>query len=467
MERVVGRANLLAARARVKRNGGSPGMDGMTVEERPGYLKVHGPEIREALLSGTYQPPPGKRVEIPQPEGGVRKRGIPTVLDRFLQPALWQVLQPAWDGAFSDGSYGFRPGRSAHQAIAQAQRHLEAGYRWGVELDLEKFFDRGNHDQLRSRVKEQVRDRRVLQRIDRDRKAGALTGDGFEATPEGPPPGGPLTLPTKVQPFFFETDLSRAWRDPEDHVHLVRGEFHPLHQCADQLALPGPSEVVEPLVELRGELFQPAHHQPQCRVQRQRIGELVARHFDVRQAVAEPGQPRFNLMLFDKAFGVPVDQPRHTLAELPQLGLQGGPSVASSPSIWPQTALVFRRHPLGVGQQSADFAPYRQLEQIGPHLGLMTDAFPAKAIGVRAEAAVVCIGAELALTGTGAEAFPIGGIAAMPALPHTLQHLQRPAARWPGVALILPPLLLDGGEQRSLHERRHWRRSRVARMSAG
>lgn len=193
MEHVVERTNLLAALARVKRNGGSPGMDGMTVEELPGYLKAHWPEIREALLAGRYQPQPVKRVEIPKPGGGVRKLGIPTVLDRFIQQALLQVLQPAWDGTFSDGSYGFRPGRSAHHAIAKAQRYLKAGYSWVVDLDLEKFFDRVNHDKLMSRVKERVTDRRGLQLIDRYLKAGALTGDGFEATPEGTPQGGPLS----------------------------------------------------------------------------------------------------------------------------------------------------------------------------------------------------------------------------------------------------------------------------------
>ncbi len=156
-ERVVGRANLLAALARVKRNGGSPGIDGRTVEELPAYLKAYWLEIRQALLAGTYQPPPVKRVEIPKPGGGVRKLGIPTVLDRFIQQALLQVLQPEWDRTFSNGSYGFRPGRSAPQAIAQAQRYLEAGYSWGVDRDLEKFFDRVNHDKLMSLVKERAR----------------------------------------------------------------------------------------------------------------------------------------------------------------------------------------------------------------------------------------------------------------------------------------------------------------------
>jgi RNA-directed DNA polymerase len=193
MERVVERGNLLAALRRVKQNGGSPGIDGMTVEELPGYLCEHWLQIREALLAGTYRPQPVKRVEIPKPGGGVRKLGIPTVLDRFLQQAMLQVLQPEWDTTFSDGSYGFRPGRSAHQAIARAQRYVSAGYSWVVDLDVEKFFDRVNHDKLMSLVKGRVADRRVLQLIDRYLKAGALTDAGLEATGEGTPQGGPLS----------------------------------------------------------------------------------------------------------------------------------------------------------------------------------------------------------------------------------------------------------------------------------
>jgi RNA-directed DNA polymerase len=193
MECVVERHNLLTALARVKANGGSPGIDGMTVEELSGYLQQHWPEIRERLLSGTYRPSPVKRVDIPKPGGGVRKLGIPTVLDRFLQQALLQVLQPEWDPIFSDQSYGFRPGRSAHQAMARAQQYLGEGYDWVVDLDREQFFDRVNPDKLMSLVKERVADRRVLHLIDRYLKAGALTGDGFEATVEGTPQGGPLS----------------------------------------------------------------------------------------------------------------------------------------------------------------------------------------------------------------------------------------------------------------------------------
>ena len=208
MERVVERPNLLAALARVKANGGSPGIDGMTVEELPGDLQQHWPAIRASLLAGTYRPNPVKRVEIPKPGGGVRKLGIPTVLDRFLQQALLQVLQPAWDRTFSDGSYGFRPGRSAHQALARAQAYLEEGYSWVVALELDKFFHRVNQDKLMSLVKERIRDRRVLQLIDRYLKAGALTGDGFAATTEGTPQGGPAYTSNKVANALLEFSTS-------------------------------------------------------------------------------------------------------------------------------------------------------------------------------------------------------------------------------------------------------------------
>jgi RNA-directed DNA polymerase len=210
MERVVERPNLLRALARVKANGGSPGIDGMTVEELHGYLQQHWPTLRASLLAGTYRPSPVRRVEIPKPGGGVRKLGIPTVLDRFLQQALLQVLQPEWDQTFSEGSYGFRPGRSAHQAIARAQAYLEEGYSWVVDLDLEKFFDRVNHDKLMRLVKDRVKDRRGLQLIDRYLKAGALTGDGFEATTEGTPQGGPLSpLLANLLLDGFDKELER------------------------------------------------------------------------------------------------------------------------------------------------------------------------------------------------------------------------------------------------------------------
>src|SRR5215204_6610166 len=152
MEEVCERKNCEQALARVKSNKGSAGIDGMTVEQLPAYLKQHWPTIREQLLRGTYKPQPVKRVEIPKPDGGVRKLGIPTVLDRFIQQAVRQVLQRSWDRTFSAHSYGFRPGKSAHQAVEAAQRHIAAGCAWVVDIDLEKFFDRVNHDRLMGRV---------------------------------------------------------------------------------------------------------------------------------------------------------------------------------------------------------------------------------------------------------------------------------------------------------------------------
>src|SRR5215831_6773587 len=156
MEEVCGRENCLRALRRVKANKGSPGIDGMRVGELSDYLKQHWPGIREQLLSGTYQPQPVRRVEIAKPDGGVRKLGIPTVLDRFVQQAVMQVLPGRWDRTFSEHSYGFRPGRSAHQAVQAAQQYIAAGYRWVVDLDLEKFFDRVNHDRLMAKLAERI-----------------------------------------------------------------------------------------------------------------------------------------------------------------------------------------------------------------------------------------------------------------------------------------------------------------------
>jgi len=145
MERVVERPNLLAALKRVRRNRGSPGIDGMTVEELPGHLRAHWPRLREQLLAGTYQPSPVKRQAIPKRGGGVRELGIPTVLDRFIQQALLQVLQPHFDPTFSQHSYGFGPGRRAHDAVRVARRHVQEGRRIVVDVDLEKFFEASSH----------------------------------------------------------------------------------------------------------------------------------------------------------------------------------------------------------------------------------------------------------------------------------------------------------------------------------
>jgi RNA-directed DNA polymerase len=193
MEEVCERENCKQALARVKANKGSPGVDGMTVKELPEYLKQHWPAIREQLFSGTYKPQPVKRVEVPKPDGGVRKLGIPTVLDRFIQQAVMQILQRRWDRTFSENSFGFRPGRSAQQAVQTAQQYIAAGYRWVVDLDLEKFFDRVNHDRLMAKIAERVSDKRMLKLIRAFLTAGVLENGLVNPVDEGTPQGGPLS----------------------------------------------------------------------------------------------------------------------------------------------------------------------------------------------------------------------------------------------------------------------------------
>ena len=193
MEEVCERENLKAALRQVKANKGGAGIDRMTVGQLDDYLKQHWPVIREQLLNGTYEPKPVRRVEIPKPDGGVRKLGIPTVLDRLIQQAVMQVLQRRWDRTFSESSYGFRPGRSAHQAVAQAQKYIAEGYGWCVDLDLEKFFDRVNHDKLMGSIAKRIEDKRLLKLIRAFLNAGVMENGLVSPSVEGTPQGGPLS----------------------------------------------------------------------------------------------------------------------------------------------------------------------------------------------------------------------------------------------------------------------------------
>jgi RNA-directed DNA polymerase len=193
MEEVCERENMREALRRVKANKGSAGIDRMTVGGIADYLKQHWLAIRERLLNGTYEPMPVRRVEIPKPDGGVRKLGIPCVLDRMIQQAVMQVLQRQWDQTFSDHSYGFRPGRSAHQAVAQAQQYIAEGHGWCVDLDLEQFFDRVNHDKLMGQIAKRVDDKRLLKLIRAFLNAGVMENGLVSPSVEGTPQGGPLT----------------------------------------------------------------------------------------------------------------------------------------------------------------------------------------------------------------------------------------------------------------------------------
>ena len=193
MEAICDPDNIEAALRAVVRNKGAPGIDGITVKQLPEILKARWFEIQDQLLRGRYQPQPVRRVKIPKPAGGTRNLGIPTVIDRVIQQAVLQRLQPLWDPTFSEHSYGFRPGRSAHQAVAQAQTYVIEGYRFVVDIDLAKFFDQVNHDRLMAAVAARIADRQVLRLIRGYLTAGVLDGGLFEASREGTPQGGPLS----------------------------------------------------------------------------------------------------------------------------------------------------------------------------------------------------------------------------------------------------------------------------------
>ena len=190
LTQALSRENMAAAWKRVKANKGSAGVDGLTIDETAEFLRTHWPRIRAELLSGTYRPQAVRRVEIPKPTGGMRELGIPTVLDRLIQQALLQVLQPMIDPTFSEFSYGFRPGRSAHDAALQAQRYAQEGYRVVVDVDLEKFFDRVNHDILMDRLAKRIADKAVLRLIRLYLQAGIMTNGVVMDRSEGTPQGG-------------------------------------------------------------------------------------------------------------------------------------------------------------------------------------------------------------------------------------------------------------------------------------
>lgn len=209
MEQVVRRDNATAAWLAVKRNGGAPGIDGMTTQQLRDHVRKHWETIRAKLLAGTYVPSPVRRVAIPKPTGGVRLLGIPTVLDRWIPQMLLQVLQPIFDPTFSEHSHGFRPGRSAHDAVRAAQTYVRAGKDWVVDMDITKFFDHVNHDILMHRIGQTIRDKRVLRLIGRYLRAGVMIEGVVQASEEGTPQGGPLS------PLLANVLLDEADRELE------------------------------------------------------------------------------------------------------------------------------------------------------------------------------------------------------------------------------------------------------------
>jgi len=229
LEQILSRENMHKAWKRVKANKGTAGIDNMSIEEFPEFARKNWDGIRESLLAGNYQPSPVRRVEIPKATGGTRPLGIPTVLDRLIQQAFYQVLMPIFDPDFSDHSYGFRPGRSAHDAVYQVREYIREGYRIAVDMDLSKFFDTVNHDVLMHRVARKVRDKRVLRLIGKYLRAGVMVNGRLQKTRKGVPQGGPLSpLLANILLDDLDRELERRGhrfvRYADDFIILVKSQ---------------------------------------------------------------------------------------------------------------------------------------------------------------------------------------------------------------------------------------------------
>jgi RNA-directed DNA polymerase len=229
LEQILSRENMLKAWKRVKANKGAPGIDNMSVEDFPEYARNKWDSIRESLLAGIYQPSPVRRVEIPKATGGTRPLGIPMVLDRVIQQSIYQVLMPMFDPGFSESSYGFRPGRSAKDAVYQIREYIREGYRVAVDMDLSKFFDTVNHDVLMHRVARKVRDKRVLRLIGKYLRAGVMVNGRLQATRKGVPQGGPLSpLLANILLDDLDKELERRGhrfvRYADDFIILVKSQ---------------------------------------------------------------------------------------------------------------------------------------------------------------------------------------------------------------------------------------------------
>ena len=312
MEEVCERDNLKKALQRVQANKGSPGIDGMTVDDLTGYLKQHWPTSREQLLNGTYEPHPVRRVEIPKPDGGVRQLGIPTVLDRFIQQAVMQVLQRHWDRTFSDYSYGFRPGRSAHQAVAQAQKYIAAGHTWVVDFDLEKFFDRVNHDKLMGQIATRVEDSRLLTLIRAFLNAGVMENGLVSPTVEGTPQGGPLS-PLLSNLVLDELDRELARRGHRFVRYADDCNIYVRSERAGQRVMESLTRFITQRLKLKVNETKSAVAQPQ---QRKFLGFSFTAGPEVKRIIAPKALDRFKARIRDvtrRAKGVSIET---TIAEL-------------------------------------------------------------------------------------------------------------------------------------------------------
>jgi RNA-directed DNA polymerase len=312
MEEVCERENLKEALRRVKANKGSAGVDGMTIGGISDYLKHHWPAIRARLLNGTYEPKPVRRVEIRKPDGGMRKLGIPTVLDRFIQQAVMQVLQRRWDRTFSRHSYGVRPGRSAHHAVAQAQQYLADGTGWVVDLDLEKFFDRVNHDKLMGRVAQRVDDTRLLKLIRAFLNAGVMENGLVGPSVEGTPQGGPLS-PLLSNLVLDELDREVERRGPRFVRYAADSNIYVRSARAGQRVMESVTRFITTQLKLTVNETKSAVARPQ---DRKFLGFSFTAGPEVKRAIAPKALDRFKARVREitrRAKGVSIET---TMAEL-------------------------------------------------------------------------------------------------------------------------------------------------------
>src|SRR5215471_9668877 len=367
MEEVCERENLEVAWQQVRSNQGSPGVDGRTIDETRDYLREHWPTIRDQLLNGTYEPLPVRRVEIAKPDGGVRKLGIPAVLDRLIQQAILQVLQGRWDPTFSEHSFGFRPGRSAHQAVAQAQSYVAEGHEWVVDIDLEKFFDRVNHDILMDRVARRISDKRLLRLIRAYLNAGVMENGLVGPTDEGVPQGGIITPPTMLQTTLLGAPFKRGRTDPIHDADLLLVDLDLLHQGPDDLPSRVPVGLLQLLGNAPGELLQLADHQPQFRFLGGLAHLLPTLGLQLGQALARRQEPRLEFGFVEQPIAISIDQSRnHPLEIMDQL--VGPLHLAARAGLRPSPPLVLRPDPLGLGQELTHVFPDGGVQDIGTDL---------------------------------------------------------------------------------------------------
>jgi RNA-directed DNA polymerase len=302
MERVVERSNMQRAYSRVKQNKGAPGVDGMSVKQLGGFLRAHWPVIKERLLEGSYKPKPVKRVAIPKTSGGLRPLGIPTVLDRLIQQALHQVLSPLLEPEFSESSFGFRPGRSAHQAVLQARQYQHDGKRWVLDMDLAQFFDEVNHEKLMAKMGRKVKDWRVKKLIRRYLRAGVLSGGVVSVQQKGTPQGGPLSpLLSNIVLDELDKELERRGHSfcrYADDCNIYVGS-----RKSGERVMASITRFVEQQLKLRVNLNKSAVARPW---QRKFLGYSFSWHRKARMRVAKASIKRFksNLkVLFRKGRG--------------------------------------------------------------------------------------------------------------------------------------------------------------------